>query len=32
MSPFYLLIIVFPKFDPLAGTGVALCARISKIV
>jgi hypothetical protein len=27
MTPIYLLIIVFPKFDPLTATGMALCVN-----
>jgi hypothetical protein len=29
MSPLYLLIIVFPKFDPLTAAGMALFRKIS---
>jgi hypothetical protein len=28
VPPFYLLIIDFPKFDPLAATGMALCVNL----
>jgi hypothetical protein len=30
MFPLYLLIIVFPKFDPLTATGIALYRKIRK--
>jgi hypothetical protein len=32
MSPLYLLIIVFPKFDPLTATGMALSREMSQSV
>ncbi len=32
MSPLYLLIIVFPKFDPLTVTGMALYRKMSQNV
>jgi hypothetical protein len=28
MTPLYLLIIVFPKFDPLTASGMALCLTL----
>ena len=32
MSPLYLLIIVFPKSDPLTATGMALYRKMSKVI
>jgi hypothetical protein len=32
MSPSYLLIIVFPKFDPLTATWMALYRKMSKFI
>ncbi len=32
MSPLYLLIIVFPKFDPLTATGMTLYRKMSQNV
>jgi hypothetical protein len=32
MSPLYLLIIVFPKFNPLTATGMALYRKMSQNV
>jgi hypothetical protein len=32
MSPTYLLIIVFPKFDPLTATWMALYRKMSKFI
>ncbi len=32
MSPLYLLIIVFPKFDPLTATGMALYRKLPQNV
>jgi hypothetical protein len=32
MSPLYLLIITFPKFDPLTATGMAVYSKMSQNV